>query len=312
MTTDTTTTTTTTEDAAMTDTTTDTTTSIATSLVVGDCYVLAGTNPGTVWALDGDNGRGWYLFSLVDGDDPKSTRRVRASAVLAPISCSGPISGLTGASPLAIRGSGAILVAGPSSEAPESPTEAPAIVSAGSAALSSAVASRQTAKQERADRLAVARQERTLARETAKQERILARIVAADAKAAAKAQALKEREIARAMGEEDADEDEDASTPGRRMARTLKAYAVGYLPAKNASGTSTKINGDALAIAWLSLDVAQFCTYAAGLLGMSPLAYSHLNPGQQRMNMGNKLRGAIRKGTLSLETVLGSIPATRD
>lgn len=310
MTTDTTSATsaTTLEDAAMTDTTsaTTTTTSIATSLVVGDCYVLAGSNPGTVWALDGDNGRGWYLFSLVDGEDPKSTRRVRASAVLAPISCSGPVSELTGASPLAQDDQVATPVA---TQADGTQEEAPAIVSAGSAALvsaiSSATTSRQTAKQERADRLAIAKQERALARETAKQERILAKIVAADAKAAAKAQALKEREIARAMGEED--EDDDASTPGRLMARTLKAYAVGYVPAKNATGGSTKTNGDPLAIAWLTLDVEAFCSYAGRLLGLAPSLYSHLNPGQQRMNMGNRIRAQIRKGTLTIDQALAAI-----
>ena len=290
-------------------TSTSATASIATSLVVGDCYVLAGTNPGTVWALDGDNGRGWYLFSLVDGEDPKSTRRVRASAILAPISCSATVSELTGASPLAQDDQVATSVATQADDTQESPTEAPAIVSAGSAALVSATASattsRQIAKQERADRLAIAKQERALARETAKQERILAKIVAADVKAAAKAQALKDREIARAMGEED--EDDDASTPGRLMARTLKSYAVGYVPAKNATGGSTKTNGDPLAIAWLSLDVAEFCAYAGGLLGLAPSLYRHLNPGQQRMNFGNRIRAQIKRGTLTIEQALAAI-----
>ena len=268
--------------------TTDTTTPPAISLVVGDCYVLAGTNPGTVWALDGDNGRGWFLFSLVDGEDPKATRRVRASAVLASLSCSGPVSEPT-------------LVAGPSSEAEESQGEAPdrplPLDSLGAAPTRRQTAKAQ-AQAERAARLALAKEERALARIVAADLREVTKAKAAEAKAAAKAQAA---EVKVQRGEH-------GEMIGGTMSRTLRHYAVRYLPAKNASGCSTKINGDLLAIAWLALDVDAFCIYAAALLGMSPRAYAHLNPGQQRMNFGNRLRAQIRKGNITEDQALAGLP----
>lgn len=281
--------------------TTDTITSPAISLVVGDCYVLAGTNPGAVWALDGDNGRGWLLFSLVDGEDPKATRRVRASAVLAPLSCSGPVSEPTRAPGMAIRGSGPTLVAGPSSEAEESQGEAPdrplPLDSLGAAPTRRQTAKAQ-AQAERAARLALAREERALAR-----------IVAADLKAATKAKAAEAKAQAKAQAvEAKVQRGEYGEFVGSTMSRTLRHYSVRYLPAKNASGCSTKINGDPLAIAWLALDVDAFCIYAAALLGMSPRAYAHLNPGQQRMNYGNRLRAQIRKGNITEDQALAGLP----
>ena len=101
---------------------------------------------------------------------------------------------------------------------------------------------------------------------------------------------------------DEADEDEDLSSP---LARQIRKYRGGYTPGTNASGSKTLHCGDVLAQLLLSLEPLQVAWVADALLeqptGWHEARYSALNPGQVRMNCGNKLRAAYKKGTFDLD-----------
>ena len=88
----------------------------------------------------------------------------------------------------------------------------------------------------------------------------------------------------------------------RSMAAQLQAHRAGYLPTKAYSGKSSLHNGDPVAN-FLSgktpdeamADAERLCGLKAGELKAK---YEHLNIGQQRMNAGNRIRGAIKRGEL--------------
>jgi hypothetical protein len=70
-----------------------------------------------------------------------------------------------------------------------------------------------------------------------------------------------------------------------------------YTKSTSANGSSTLHNGDVVATGLASLTLAETFAVASKLLG-SPVAtlelkYAHLNLGMQRMNLGNRIRGAI-------------------
>jgi len=90
-------------------------------------------------------------------------------------------------------------------------------------------------------------------------------------------------------------------TGENNMSNTLRKYRTGYTPSVSVSGAKSLHCGDAVAEAleYKELDAL----YA--LVGMllegwdaETLAakYSHLNRGQQRMNLGNRLRAAYKRG----------------
>ena len=105
----------------------------------------------------------------------------------------------------------------------------------------------------------------------------------------------------------DDDGDDGELTGGSTMARQIHKYSPRYVKAKNASGTSTLITGDILSIISLYLDVPTYVDTARQLLGDSANKYSHLNPGQQRMNYGNRIRASVKAGKLPLAVVVQAI-----
>lgn len=70
-----------------------------------------------------------------------------------------------------------------------------------------------------------------------------------------------------------------------------------YTKARSASGSITHHNGDAVASALEGLTVDEVASLAVKATGDEELLtrYSHLNIGQQRMNLGNRIRGAIAR-----------------
>lgn len=64
----------------------------------------------------------------------------------------------------------------------------------------------------------------------------------------------------------------------------------------SASGNATMDNGDALAKSLRGLELDDVYAQASKVLGESQAAlrakYEHLNPGMQRMNLGNRMRAA--------------------
>ena len=91
---------------------------------------------------------------------------------------------------------------------------------------------------------------------------------------------------------------------GNKMAGILANYRAGYVPSIAASGKKSLSNGDTIAKALEGINAAEVLVMAETLLQMEPgtlrAQYSRLNPGQQRMNAGNRLRAALKKGTIAV------------
>jgi hypothetical protein len=92
--------------------------------------------------------------------------------------------------------------------------------------------------------------------------------------------------------------DKEESKAKSLMAATLNQARKGYVHAKRPDGRSTSNNGDSMARALLEMDPVQvvqlaevICNIPAGQLVAK---YQHLNPGQKRMNAGNRIRACVR------------------
>jgi hypothetical protein len=92
----------------------------------------------------------------------------------------------------------------------------------------------------------------------------------------------------------------------------------GYSKARSASGSMSQHNGDIVANSLRGMSVSQVASVAAGLIPDATLEqllakYEHLNIGQQRMALGNRIRGAIARinrtnNALVAKTVEGEKP----
>ena len=93
----------------------------------------------------------------------------------------------------------------------------------------------------------------------------------------------------------------------QQMAKTLAKYRAGYVPSLTADGRKSLNNGDELAELLEGLDHWQVAAVAELVLdlGIGFLAekYARLNNGQIRMNSGNRIRAALKKGTIEIEAV---------
>ena len=91
----------------------------------------------------------------------------------------------------------------------------------------------------------------------------------------------------------------------RKMSDTLRAKRGGYFQTIASSGKASLDNGDGIAIALRGaspqqvLQVAQEIADEAGTAIDLKSKYAKLNLGQVRMNSGNRIRGAIKRGDLT-------------
>ena len=95
-------------------------------------------------------------------------------------------------------------------------------------------------------------------------------------------------------------EDEEESV-AKKMAKTLAQYRAGYVHDTTVEGAKTQHNGDDIA-RWLKghtpEEVAQLADSLCGWeKGAHQARYENLNRGQLRMNAGNKIRAAWKKGS---------------
>lgn len=76
---------------------------------------------------------------------------------------------------------------------------------------------------------------------------------------------------------------------------TVRPDVSKYTKAKAASGAASHHNGDVVASGIAGMTVEEVASVAVKMTGVEELAtkYNHLNVGMQRMNLGNKIRGAI-------------------
>ena len=75
-------------------------------------------------------------------------------------------------------------------------------------------------------------------------------------------------------------------------------YLDRYVTVKLDNGATVKDNGDDVAQLLRGMELVEIYELASAKLGIDmselTLKYEHLNPGQQRMNLGNRLRKAFR------------------
>lgn len=87
-----------------------------------------------------------------------------------------------------------------------------------------------------------------------------------------------------------------AAAPARTTAQ-IRPDTTGYQTAKSASGSSTKICGDEVSLALVGATLGETYSFVAGVVGISvedlQAKYGARNPGQQRMFLGNLIRGAF-------------------
>lgn len=105
--------------------------------------------------------------------------------------------------------------------------------------------------------------------------------------------------------------DQQELTVGQRMSRQLKSYRDGYQPTLGVANRGSLDNGDSVATMLRTLTPAQVAAVAETALdlGKGTLVerYSQLNPGQVRMNSGNRIRAAVKRGDLTVAAVKAAI-----
>lgn len=90
----------------------------------------------------------------------------------------------------------------------------------------------------------------------------------------------------------------------KKMNAQLRAARVRYVPCVTASGNKSLRTNDPVAELLEGRDVDTVYTIVEGKLGLAKgtlaAKYEKLNPGQKRMNAGNMLRNAIKRGEIEL------------
>lgn len=109
------------------------------------------------------------------------------------------------------------------------------------------------------------------------------------------------------VAHEDGEEAAEAAEKARRMSATLNKYKPQYVQSVAASGAKSQNNGDDLAAFLSALTPEAVVALAEKVLGLEAgelvAKYDRLNPGQKRMNSGNRIRAAIKRGDLTVEEV---------
>lgn len=97
---------------------------------------------------------------------------------------------------------------------------------------------------------------------------------------------------------EELEQDEEGEVDDHAPLWQLKKYRPRYLKTKVGKVTHVD-NGDALADALRGLSLEEVYVFASLVLGETPTElksrYGHLNNGQQRMNLGNRVRGFVKR-----------------
>lgn len=107
---------------------------------------------------------------------------------------------------------------------------------------------------------------------------------------------LTPEDAAEAQGEGHGDADEDIEDEGETAPGSIvkSEYKARYLNTRSATGSSSKICGDAISVMMNGQTVERCAEIVAEHTGDSAAdllsRYEHLNPGQRRMNIGNRLR----------------------
>lgn len=106
---------------------------------------------------------------------------------------------------------------------------------------------------------------------------------------------------------DDVELDEEDEGQHTKMGKTLAKYRKNYKPMVAASGRKSLSNGDELASVLEYKDHDQVVALAEVVLGLRTgelmEKYQHLNNGSKRMNAGNRIRGALKRGDITIEDI---------
>lgn len=104
------------------------------------------------------------------------------------------------------------------------------------------------------------------------------------------------------------DEGNKEEQPAHTMSNQLRRYRVRYVPTTAYSGRKSMNNADDVAVTLAGMTPKQVCDLAEKVCGLPQgslwAKYESLNPGQQRMNSGNRIRAAIKRGDVTTESVV--------
>ena len=88
------------------------------------------------------------------------------------------------------------------------------------------------------------------------------------------------------------------------MREHLNKYKPRYITITSGAGNSSLCNGDDVAQRLAGKTPVEVLALAEKLLGIELRSkYEKLNPGQVRMNCGNRLRSAVKKGSLTIDQI---------
>lgn len=159
-------------------------------------------------------------------------------------------------------------------------------------------------KQEIAAEKAQAKVAAKAAKEAAKVEKAAQREAAKAEKAAASSHLSEEAKAAKAAAHAERQARIAALAEGRKYSGEMLSLADRVKQgAYVKSATGQLRSTDALAEALDAVPVMNVIALAKEVLGLDENPYSRLNTGQQSMNLRNKMRGAISKGILTIETI---------
>ena len=93
----------------------------------------------------------------------------------------------------------------------------------------------------------------------------------------------------------------------KSMSKTIAKYREGYEPSISVSGRKSLNTGDEIAHLLVGLEPVAVMKAAEEVLGLEDgelvMKYANLNRGQQRMNAGNRIRSAAKRGDITVEDV---------
>jgi len=97
----------------------------------------------------------------------------------------------------------------------------------------------------------------------------------------------------------------------KSMSSTMLKYRKAYEPSLSASGRKSLNSGDEIAHLLSGLEPRAVISAAERLLDLKTDElwdkYANLNLGQQRMNAGNRIRGAVKRGDATVKDVKKAI-----
>lgn len=103
----------------------------------------------------------------------------------------------------------------------------------------------------------------------------------------------------------------DESTKKEGMTSHMNKYRENYSDAVSYAGKKSKVSGDEVSLLLIGLSPEEVMKAAEEVLGL-PVdelvnRYGKLNAGQRRMNAGNRIRAAIKRGDITFKQVEGVI-----